>query len=290
MPARWPRRVVCLTEETTEVLYRLGAGDRVVGISGYTVRPPEARRKPRVSAFIRADFEKIVALEPDLVLTFSDLQADITRELMKRGLWVVGFNQRSIDEVLRAVALTGALVGLAQEGEALAHELWLRVEHARRHAATRPRRPKVFFEEWPDPLISAIRWVSELVEVAGGVDVFPECATSQAAQGRIVSPDEVVRRAPDIVIGSWCGRKVSFDRIRARPGWEAIPAVREGFLEEIKSTYILQPGPAALTDGLDALRACIDRWTRGEPPVHPPRRGARHASTIADPRRTEEDA
>jgi iron complex transport system substrate-binding protein len=273
MPAvRWPRRIVCLTEETTEVLYRLGAGDRVVGVSGYTVRPPEARRKPRVSSFISADFERIIALEPDLVLTFSDLQADLARELLKRGLWVVGFNQRSIEEILRAVALTGALVGLAAEGEALAQELWSRVEAARRASAALPRRPRVFFEEWPEPLISGIRWVSELVEAAGGIELFPECARSPAAAGRVVDPAEVVRRAPELVIASWCGRKVSFERIRSRPGWDALPAVRGGFLEEIKSSLILQPGPAALTDGLDALQACIQRWSRGEPPSNPPPR------------------
>lgn len=269
---RWPRRIVCLTEETTEVLYRIGAGDLVVGVSGYTVRPPEARRKPRVSAFISADFARIVALEPDLVLTFSDLQAPLAQELMRRGLWVMGFNQRSVDEVLRAVVLTGALVGRAAAAEALAHELWTGVEEARRAAALLPRRPRVFFEEWPDPLISGIRWVSELVEAAGGEELFPECARSPGAAGRIVDPAEVVRRAPDLVVASWCGRKVSFDRIRARPGWDAVPAVQGGFLEEIRSTYILQPGPAALTVGLEQLRACIDRWARGEPPVHPPSR------------------
>lgn len=257
---RWPRRVVCLTEETTEVLYRLGAGDRVVGISGYTVRPKEARLKPKVSAFISADFEKIVALNPDLVLTFSDLQADISAELQRRGLWVVSFNQRSVEEILRAVALTGALVGLAAEGERLAEQLAEHVEDVRRQAARLPRRPRVFFEEWPDPLISGIRWVSELIGVAGGDDIFPECALSQAARGRIVAPGEVVQRAPDIVVASWCGRKARPEQIRCRAGWETVPAVISGHVYEIKSTYILQPGPASLTDGLDRLSACLWKW------------------------------
>jgi iron complex transport system substrate-binding protein len=242
------------------VLYRLGAGDRVVGVSGYTVRPREARQKPRVSAFISADFEKIVALKPDLVLTFSDLQADISAELQRRGLWVVSFNQRSIEEILRAVALTGALVGLAAEGERLADELARHVEEVRRKGALLPRRPRVFFEEWPDPLISGIRWVSELIGAAGGEDVFPECALSQAAKGRIVAPEEVVRRAPDVVVASWCGRKARPEQIRARPGWAAVPAVARGHIYEIKSTYILQPGPASLTEGLDQLSACLGKW------------------------------
>jgi len=258
MPSsRYPRRVVCLTEETTEVLYRLGAGELVVGVSGYTVRPKEARQKPKVSAFISADLDRIVGLAPDLVLTFSDLQADISAELQRRGLWVVSFNQRSIEEILRAIALTGALVGLAAEGERLAAELEARVESIRAQGAVLPKRPRVFFEEWPDPLISGIRWVSELVSVAGGEDVFPECALSQAAKGRIVSPEEVARRAPDVIIASWCGRKARPEKIRARPGWERIPAVVAGRIHEIKSTYILQPGPASLTDGLDQLHALI---------------------------------
>jgi iron complex transport system substrate-binding protein len=242
------------------VLYRLGAGDRVVGISGYTVRPKEARQKPKVSAFISADFEKIVALQPDLVLTFSDLQADISAELQRRGLWVVSFNQRSIEEILRAVAMTGALVGLAEEGERLAQELQDHVEEVRHRGATLLRRPRVFFEEWPDPLISGIRWVSELVAAAGGEDIFPECALSQAAKGRIVAPDEAARRSPDVVIASWCGRKARPEAIRSRPGWGSVPAVVGGHIYEIKSTYILQPGPASLTEGLDQLSACLWKW------------------------------
>lgn len=263
--SRWPSRVVCLTEETTEVLYRIGAGDKVVGVSGYTVRPKEARKKPKVSAFISADFEKIVSLQPDLVLTFSDLQADISAELQKRGIWVVSFNQRSVDEILRAIALTGALVGMADRGEHLADELAQRIETIRAKGAALPRRPKVFFEEWPDPLISGIRWVSELVGIAGGEDVFPECAQSQAAKGRIVSPDEVVKRQPDLIVASWCGRKARPEKIMGRPGWDQVPAVRTGWVDEIKSTYILQPGPASLTEGLDQLHSIIVRCAMGEP-------------------------
>jgi iron complex transport system substrate-binding protein len=259
MPVRWPGRVVCLTEETTEVLYRLGAGDRVVGISGYTVRPKEARQKPKVSAFTSADTEKILALAPDLVLTFSDLQADISAELQRRGLWVVSFNQRSLEEIYRAIALTGALVGLASEGERLAAELEGHVEEVRRAGAALPVRPRVFFEEWPDPIISGIRWVSELITAAGGEDVFPECALSQAAKGRIVSSDAVLQRRPDVVFASWCGRKARPEKIAARPGWGDLDAVKAGRIHEIKSTYILQPGPASLTEGLDQLHTHVAR-------------------------------
>jgi iron complex transport system substrate-binding protein len=262
--SRWPSRVVCLTEETTEVLYRIGAGDKVVGVSGYTVRPKEARKKPKVSAFISADVDKIIGLQPDLVLTFSDLQADISAELQKRGLWVVSFNQRSVDEILRAIALTGALVGLADRGQQLADELADRIEAIRRFGATLPRRPKVFFEEWPDPLISGIRWVSELIQIAGGEDILPECARSQAAKGRIVTPEQVVERQPDLIVASWCGRKARPEKIAGRPGWSELPAVRNGWVEEIKSTYILQPGPASLLDGLDQLHALVVRCATGE--------------------------
>jgi iron complex transport system substrate-binding protein len=239
------------------VLYRLGAGDKVVGVSGYTVRPREARQKPKVSAFISADVDRIVGLAPDLVLTFSDLQADISAQLQRRGLWVVSFNQRSIAEILRAITLTGALVGLAAEAERLAAELEAQVEAVRGLGAKLPFRPRVFFEEWPDPLISGIRWVSELITVAGGQDVFPECAESQGAKGRIVAPEEVIRRSPDLILASWCGRKARPEVIRKRPGWDAIPAVRGGHVHEIKSTYILQPGPASLTEGLSQLHAHV---------------------------------
>jgi iron complex transport system substrate-binding protein len=254
----YPRRIVCLTEETTETLYLLGEEARIAGISGYTVRPPRARdEKPRVSAFISADIPKIDALRPDLVLAFSDLQADIVRELVSRGHNVVVFNQRSVDEILRMVATVGALVGRQREGEALAEKLRAGVERVREQAARLPLRPRVFFEEWPDPLISGIRWVSELVEAAGGEECFPELRTCGLAKDRIVDPAEVARRDPDLILASWCGRKARPDKIAARAGWESVSAVRAGRIREVKSAIILQPGPAALTDGLQALHAHI---------------------------------
>jgi iron complex transport system substrate-binding protein len=261
---RHPRRIVCLTEETTETLYRIGAGELVVGVSGYTVRPREARQKPKVSSFLDADFDKILALQPDLVLGFSDLQADLGRELARRGVPVYLFNQRSIAEILQTVRVVGALVGRAPQAEALSSEL---EQNLRRHAeaaARLPRRVKVFFEEWHEPLISGIRWCSELCEVVGGDDVFPETRTEQGAKGRIVEPAEVLRRDPEVIIASWCGRKASPRLITARPGWSAMQAVRDDQLYEIKSTYILQPGPAALTDGVDQLARIIAAVARGE--------------------------
>jgi iron complex transport system substrate-binding protein len=255
-------RVVCLTEETTETLYRIGAGDCVVGVSGYTVRPPEARRKPKVSAFISANYDRICQLSPDLVIGFSDLQAEIARELITRGLNVVIFNQRSVAEILRTVRVTGALVGRGEQAEALAAELESKLADIRTTASALPRHPKVFFEEWPDPPISGIRWVSELIEMAGGEEVFPDLRERQAAKDRIVAPDEVLRRSPEVVIASWCGRKVRTDWIRARPGWSKMPAVRNGHLFEVKSSLILQPGPAALTDGVERLSEIIAQVAR----------------------------
>jgi iron complex transport system substrate-binding protein len=254
---RGARRIVCLTEETTETLYLLGEGDRVVGVSGYTVRPPEARRKPKVSAFITAKFDKIEALEPDLVLAFSDLQADISAELIRRGLTVMCFNQRSVAEILAMVETVGALVGEPEKGAALAERLRSGLDDVRREAERLPRRPKVFFEEWYDPIISGIRWVSELVEIAGGHDLFAENREFHDAKRRIVSSEEVARRDPDLVVASWCGRKFRPEVVRARPGWERVAAVRDDRLREVKSTIILQPGPAALTDGVRALHAHI---------------------------------
>lgn len=262
--APFPRRVVCLTEETTEVLYRIGAGDLVVGVSGYTVRPPEARAKPRVSAFLTAKFDEVLALRPDLVLAFSDLQADLAAELVRRGVAVHAFNQRSVAEILQAVRVTGALVGRADEAARLADDLAANVRRRADEGAALPRRPRVFFEEWPDPLISGIRWVSELVEAAGGVDVFAETRASQGAKGRIVDPAEAARRDPDVLIASWCGRKAQRARILARPGWDAVRAVRDDQLYEVKSTYVLQPGPAALTDGLDQIARIVGAAARGE--------------------------
>jgi iron complex transport system substrate-binding protein len=266
VPARRPERIVCLTEETTETLYLLGEEHRIVGISGYTVRPPRARReKPRVSSFLSAKTDRILALRPDLVIGFSDLQADIARDLAKAGLNVLVFNQRSIDEILSMILALAALVGAGDKGERLVAELESGLESIRGAAAAFPRRPRVYFEEWDEPMISGIGWVSELVAVAGGEDAFPELARSQSASGRMIhDPQEVVRRAPDIILGSWCGKKFRPEQVAARPGWSAVPAVRDGELHEIKSAEILQPGPAALTDGVRRMHAIFARWAARE--------------------------
>jgi iron complex transport system substrate-binding protein len=250
---RYPERIVCLTEETTETLYLLGQGHRIVGVSGYTVRPPEARQKPRVSAFINAKFDKIEALQPDLVLAFSDLQADLASELVKRGITVVTFNQRTVAEVLQMIRMLGGLVGCQREAEQLADRLSADLDRIRDAAARLPERLRTFFEEWDDPLISGIRWVEELVEIAGGAPIFPELAAARLAKDRIVDPAEVARRDPQIVFASWCGKKVRKETIRSRPGWDRVSAVRDDRIYEIKSTYILQPGPASLTDGVRQL-------------------------------------
>jgi len=254
-----PRRIICLTEETTETLYLLGEQDRIVGISGFTVRPARARReKPRVAAFTSAKIERILALKPDLVLGFSDLQADIAAELIRAGIEVHVFNQRSVEEILAFIRLLGAMVGAQSRAEALVASLRQGLDRARQCAARLPRRPRVYFEEWDQPLISGIRWVAELVGIAGGEDCFPELSMQPQARGRIIAdPLEVVRRAPDIMIASWCGKKFNPARVLERPGWDALPAVRNGCLSEIKSCDILQPGPAALTDGLSQLQRII---------------------------------
>jgi iron complex transport system substrate-binding protein len=253
-----PERIICLTEETTETLYLLGEQHRIVGISGYTVRPPQARKeKPRVSAFISADIPKILALEPDLVLTFSDLQAEIVATLIKAGVSVHAFNQRTVAGILDMIRTLGALVGAAQRADALADRLAANLETVRQRNTERGERLKVYFEEWDDPMISGIAWVSELIAIAGGVDIFPELAGCKSAKERITTPEAVIGRAPDIIIGSWCGKKFSRERVAARPGFDAIPAVRNRKLYEIKSALILQPGPAALTDGLLALENII---------------------------------
>ena len=248
-----PSRIVCLTEETVETLYLLGEQDRIVGVSGYAVRPPQVRReKPRVSAFVSADIPKILALEPDLVLAFSDLQAGIVADLVRAGIDVHVFNQRDIAGILAMIRTLGALVGVAERADGLA----LGLERHLAEVAATPRpspRPKVYFEEWDDPLISGIGWVSELIEIAGGEDVFPELRHRQAAKDRIVSDEAVREAAPDMILASWCGKKVVPARISQRDGWNQIPAVRENRIVEIKSPIILQPGPAALTDGLDAI-------------------------------------
>jgi len=253
---RYPERIVCLTEETTETLYLLGQGDRIVGVSGYTVRPPEARRKPKVSAFINARFDKIEALRPDLVLAFSDLQADLAAELIRRGIAVVTFNQRSIAEILQMIRMLGGLVECQAEAERLANDLEAGLEQVRDAAARRPRL-RAFFEEWDDPLISGIRWVEELVTIAGGDPIFPELAEARLGKERIVDPHEVVRRDPEIIFASWCGKKVKEQEIRGRPGWSATAAVRHDRIFALDSSVILQPGPAALSEGLDQIAAII---------------------------------
>ena len=258
----YPSRIVCLTEETTETLYMLGEGERVVGVSAYTARPAEARSKPRVSAFIRAHYERIEALKPDLVLGFSDLQADIASDLVKRGYPVMIFNQRSVAEILQMIRVVGALVGSAARAEALADRLEMDLDFYRTAAASLSRRPRVFFEEWHDPLISGIQWVEELIEIAGGEPIFPELREAGLGKQRIVDPAEVVRRSPDMIIASWCGKPVRKEWITSRDGWTDIPAVRDGHVYEVKSSMILQPGPAALTDGIRALQQIIMRVAR----------------------------
>jgi iron complex transport system substrate-binding protein len=254
---RYPSRIVCLTEETTETLYLLGQGDRIVGVSGYTVRPPEARQKPKVSAFINAKFDKIASLEPDLVLAFSDLQADLVAELVRRGMNVVVFNQRTVAEILQMIRMLGGLVGCQREAEQLADRLSADLDRIRESAAALPRRLRVFFEEWDDPLISGIRWVEELVEIAGGAPIFPELADAGLATNRIVDPAEVARRDPQVIFASWCGKKMRKATIQSRPQWDAVSAVRDDRIFEIKSTYILQPGPASLTEGVQQIHKIL---------------------------------
>ncbi|HEY5898826.1 MAG TPA: cobalamin-binding protein [Burkholderiales bacterium] len=258
MPARYPERIVCLTEETTETLYLLGEERRIVGISGYTVRPARARKeKPRVSAFLSARNDAILALAPDLVLGFSDLQADIGRDLAKAGLNVMLFNQRSIEEILSMILVLSSIVGAVARGEQLVGRLEGHLAEVRRSAARLPRRPRVYFEEWDEPMISAIRWVSELIAIAGGDDVFAAKSRCHAASGRVVTSEEVIAKSPELIIGSWCGKKFRPERVAARPGWQAVPAVKAKQLHEVKSSEILQPGPAALTDGVRRLHAII---------------------------------
>jgi iron complex transport system substrate-binding protein len=261
---RYPERIVCLTEETTETLYLLGEESRIVGISGFTVRPPRARReKPRVSAFTSAKIDRIVALRPDLVLGFSDLQAGIAADLVRAGLEVHLFNHRSIAGILRMIRMLGGMVGCASRADGLASRLEAGVEAARGAASKLPRRPRVYFEEWDDPPIAGIRWVGEVIEAAGGDNCFADLAAMPLGRDRIIAdPAEVVRRAPDIILGSWCGKKFRPEAVAARPGWQAIPAVRDGELHEVKSAIILQPGPAALTDGLAEIQARIARWAK----------------------------
>jgi iron complex transport system substrate-binding protein len=266
MDGRFPARIVCLTEEPTEVLYALGLEHLIVGISGFTVRPPRARReKPRVSAFTSAKVDRILALEPDFVVGFSDIQADIAQALIKRGIEVWISNHRSVQGILGYVRRLGALVGAAEKAERYALELEAHLDTVRRAAAALPRRPRVYFEEWDEPPITCIRWVSELIGIAGGDDVFPERATCALGKDRILADaSEVARRAPDVILGSWCGKRFRPNQVSARPGWDAIPAVRDAELHEIKSPLILQPGPAALTDGLNAIHRVVTQWAMRE--------------------------
>ena len=249
-------RIVCLTEETVETLYLLGQEARIVGVTGYAVRPARVRReKPRVGAFTSADVPKIIGLRPDLVLTFSDLQADIAASLIREGIEVHAFNQRSVAGILAMIRRLGAMVGAADQAEALAAGYEARL--AQIAAIPRDHRPRVWVEEWDAPLISGIGWVSELVAIAGGQDIFADLANQQGAKSRIVAPEAVALRAPEVIIASWCGKKVVPAKIMARPGWQDIPAIRAGRVHEVKSPLILQPGPAALTDGLDAILAAL---------------------------------
>jgi iron complex transport system substrate-binding protein len=262
--AKFPHRIVCLTEETTETLYLLGEDARIVGISGFTVRPARARReKPKVSAFTSAKIERIVALKPDLVLGFSDLQADIAACLIRAGIEVHVFNHRTVAEILRMIGVLGGMIGCEMKAAALVRELDAGVAAVSAHAATLTRRPRVYFEEWDEPQISAIAWVSELIGIAGGDDCFAELARESLGKNRIIAdPLEVPRRAPDIILGSWCGKKFRPESVAARHGWAAIPAVVNGYVREIKSAIILQPGPAALTEGVRALQEVIMEWAR----------------------------
>lgn len=253
-----PRRIVCLTEETVETLYLIGEQDRIVGVSGYAVRPPQVRKeKPRVSAFISADIPKILALEPDLVLAFSDLQGQLAADLARAGIAVHLFNQRDIAGILAMIRTIGALVDASSRAAALADRLQRKLDAVATAAQGNMARPKVYFEEWNDPLISGICWVSELIEIAGGVDAFPALRREQGAKQRILDPSAVIAAAPDIILASWCGKKVRMKDFYERPGWNDIPAVKSNRIVEIKSPIILQPGPAALTDGLDAICAAL---------------------------------
>lgn len=251
-----PQRIVCLTEETVETLYLLSEDARIVGVSGFAQRPPQVRReKPRVSAFTSANMDEIVALKPDLVLTYSDLQADIAAQLIRRGIAVHAFTHHDLAGIFSMIRMLGAIVGTSEKADALARSFEERLSAVA--VSVGAARPRVFFEEWYEPIIAGSRWVSELIAIAGGTDVFSDRAQHQAAKERFVTPDEVVAAAPDIIIGSWCGKQFKPEQVKARPGFADIPAVRNGRLLEINSTLILQPGPAALTDGLDSLRAII---------------------------------
>ena len=259
-----PQRIICLTEETTEWLYLLGQSHRSVGISGYTVRPARARQeKPRVSAFLSAKIDKILALEPDCVLGFSDLQADIASALIRAGVQVTVFNQRSVAEIFSMLYQVAAMVGEAEQGLARIAAMRERLAAIAAQAAAFPRRPRVYFEEWDEPPISAIRWVSELIQIAGGDDCFPDLALQAMGKDRIIAdPLSIAAKQPDIILGSWCGKKFRPEKVAQRPGWQDVPAVLNQQVFEIKSADILQPGPAALTDGVDQMHRIIQQWVQ----------------------------
>ena len=256
-----PERIICLTTETVEVLYMLGEQSRIVGISGYTTRPAEARKeKPKVSAFTSAKIEKILELKPDLVVGFSNLQADIAATLIKAGIEVHVFNQRSVEDILQMILTTGRLVGAQNKAEALVRAYQKQIKDALEAASTLPRRPVVYFEEWDEPMMCSIRWAAELITIAGGEDCFPELSQFHSAGDRVVTPAQVVERMPDIIIGSWCGKKFQPEQVIAREGWDEIPAVKNNFVFEIKSVDILQPGPSVFTHGLKQLQSIIRQW------------------------------
>ena len=264
--ARGPQRIICLTEETTEWLYLLGQEQRIVGISGYTVRPRRARaEKPKVSAFLSAKIDKILALEPDCVFGFSDLQADIASALIKHGVQVTVFNQRSVEEIFSVLYQVAAMVGEVERGLDLLERMRARLLAIENEARALPRRPRIYFEEWDEPHMSAIRWVSQLTGIAGGDDCFPELARQSLGKNRIIGDGgEIVRRNPDIIVGSWCGKKFRPDKVALRPGWNDVNAVKDGQLFEIKSADILQPGPAALTDGVEQLHRIVMQWSHAQ--------------------------
>jgi iron complex transport system substrate-binding protein len=258
---RWPERIVCLTTETVEVLYLLGEQDRIVGISGFTTRPAIAHKeKPKISAFTSANIEKILALQPDLVLCFSNLQAEIAASLIKAGCQVHVFNQRSLDDTLQMILTVGDLVGASEKAQQLVDTYQAQLAAARQQAATWTRKPKVYFEEWDEPMMCSIRWAAELITAAGGEDCFPELSAFHSARDRTVTVEQVLARQPDIIIGSWCGKKFQPEKVKAREGWQAMPAIRDGHVYEIKSVDILQPGPALFSEGLPQLQAIMQRW------------------------------
>lgn len=259
---KYPERIICLTEETTELIYALGEEERIVGISGFTMRPPIARKtKPKVCTFIDANYDLIDSLKPDLILAFSDLQADIVKELIKRGHTVVTFNQRNINEILQTMLMVGSLLGSEKKALKIIKSYEYNIKLSINDSKKIKNKPKIYFEEWYDPLISGICWVSELIEIAGGIDIFSELRNEHSAKNRIVTSEEVIKRNPDIIIGSWCGKKFKKDNVIKREGWENINAVKNIRLFEINSTIILQPGPASLTDGLEKLKEIIQNFS-----------------------------